>query len=106
MGREGYKQFQEHEICNFNMHVCMYRVGCFRFNIPERKQNVWKGFYEYLCLQHGPRSNKTARVMTKPSAYEKMKYKYWCSDQMYRFLECGIVFCQMLACGKIKLVIQ
>ena len=79
------------------MCVCMSRLGCFRFNIPERKKNVRKGFYKYLSLQHGPHSHKTARLMTKTTAQEKLKYKCWCSNQTYRFLECGIgIFAKFL----------
>ena len=100
-GRSHLKKFQKREICDFNMCVCMCIVHCFRFNIPKRKQNVRKGFYEYFYPQQGPRSHKTAHLITRTSAQEKLKYKFLCSDKMYKFWNVGW-FCQILACGKIK----
>ena len=86
-------------------------VSCFRFNIPEGKQHIPKGFYEYSYRKYAPHSRKTGYPHDKDSCLREAS-KNWnanigeARDHMYRFLKWGIAFCQMLVGGKVEQLYQ
>ena len=67
----------------------------FRFWKQEERWQArhWKS--DQWCLPVKSQTEVTSERM-------KISMSYGCSYQMYRFLECRIFFCQILACGEIK----